>query len=134
MYFQKQPSRGVRERCSGNMQQIYRRTPMSRSAAIFRTPFWAASVFASKKCLSFCWFFLLLNCFFFSIWVFFHEYLRFTGQQGKGEGIYLIPLYHFHPLQKPLDISRAITAESSPLHTASSRTRIGNLWFPSASR
>ena len=34
--------------------------------------------------------------FFFSIWVFFHEHSRFTGQQGKGEGIYLTPLYHFH--------------------------------------
>ena len=71
---------------------------------------------------------------FFSIWVFFHEHSRFTGQQGKGEGIYLTPLYHFHPLHRHLDISRAITAESSPLHIAGSRTRTGNLWFPSASR
>ena len=47
--------------------------------------------------------------FFFSIWVFFHEHSRFTGQQGKGEGIYLTPLYHFHPLHRHLDISRAIT-------------------------
>ena len=72
--------------------------------------------------------------FFFSIWVFFHEHSRFTGQQGKGDGIYLTPLYHFHPLHRHLDISRAITAESSPLHIAGSRTRTGNLWFPSASR
>ena len=71
---------------------------------------------------------------FFSTWVFFHEHSRFTGQQGKGEGIYLTPLYHFHPLHRHLDISRAITAESSPLHIAGSRTRTGNLWFPSASR
>ena len=77
------------------------------------------------------WFFLF---FFFSIWVFFHEHSRFTGQQGKGEGIYLTPLYHFHPLHRDLDISRAMTAESSPLHIAGSRTRTGNLWFPSASR
>ena len=41
---------------------------------------------------------------------------RFTRQQGKGEGIYLTPLYHFHPLHRHLDISREITAESSPLH------------------
>ena len=34
--------------------------------------------------------------FFFFIWVFFHEHSRFTGQQWKGEGIYLTPLYHFH--------------------------------------
>ena len=59
---------------------------------------------------------------FFSIWVFFHEHSRFTGQQGKGEGIYLTPLYHFHPLHRHLDISQAITAESSPLHIAGSRT------------
>ena len=72
--------------------------------------------------------------FFFFIWVFFHEHSRFTGQQGKGKGIYLTPLYHFHPLHRHLDSSRAITAESSPLHIASSRTRTGILWFPSASR
>ena len=36
---------------------------------------------------------------FFSVWVFFHEHSRFTGQQGKGEGISLTTLYHFHPLQ-----------------------------------
>ena len=64
--------------------------------------------------------------FFFSIWVFFHEHSRFARQQGKGEGIYLTPLYHFHPLHGHLDISRAIAAESSPLHIAGSRTRTGN--------
>ena len=63
--------------------------------------------------------------FFFSILVFFHEHSQFTGQQGKGEGIYLTPLYHFHPLHRHLDISRAITAESSPLHIADSQTRTG---------
>ena len=55
-------------------------------------------------------------CFFF-----FHDHSRFTGQQGKGKGIYSIPLYHFHPLHRHLDISRAVTAESSLLHIASSR-------------
>ena len=50
--------------------------------------------------------------FFFSIWVFFQEHSRFTRQQGTGEGIYLTPLYHFLPLHRHLDISRAITAES----------------------
>ena len=64
---------------------------------------------------------------FFSIWVFFHDHSRITGLQGKGEGISLTPHYHFHPLHRHLDISRAITAESSPLHIASSRTRPGNL-------
>ena len=71
--------------------------------------------------------------FFFLVWVFFHEHSRFTGQQGKGEDISLTPLYHFHSLHRHLGISRAITAESSPLHIASSRTWTGNLWFPSAS-
>ena len=60
----------------------------------------------------------LKDFFFFSIWVFFHEHSRFTGQQGKGKGIYLTPPYHFHPLHRHLDISRAITAESSPLQIA----------------
>ena len=78
--------------------------------------------------------FLYLMFFFFSMWVFFHEHSRITGLQGKGEGISLTPQYHFPPLHRHLDISRAITAESSPLHIASSRTRTGNLWFPSASR
>ena len=72
--------------------------------------------------------------FFFSIWVFFHEHSRITGLQGKGEGISLTPHYHFHSFHRQLDITRAITAESSPLHIASSRTRTGNLWLPSASR
>ena len=72
--------------------------------------------------------------FFFCIWVFFHKHSRFTGQQGKGEAISLSPLYHFHPLYRHLDIGWAITAESSPLHITSSRTRTENLWFPSARR
>ena len=67
--------------------------------------------------------------FFFSMWVFFHEHSRITGLEGKGEGVSLTPHYHFDPLHRHLDISRAITAESSPLHIASSRTRTG---FPSA--
>ena len=65
--------------------------------------------------------------FFLSIGVFFHEHSLFTGQQEKGEGIYLTPLYHLHPLHRHLDMSRSITVESSPLHIASSRTRTGNL-------
>ena len=66
-------------------------------------------------------------------WVFFLEHSRFTGQQVKKEAISLSPLYHFHPLYRHLDISRAVIAESSPLHIASSRTRTGNLWFSNAS-
>ena len=76
----------------------------------------------------------LLFIYFFSIWVFFHEYSQITGLQGKGEGISLTPHYHFHPLHRHLDISRAITAESSYLHIAISLIRTGNLWLPSASR
>ena len=71
---------------------------------------------------------------FFSIWAFFYEHSRFTGQKGKREAISLCPLYHFHPFHRHLDISRAITAGSSPLHIADSPTRTVNLWFPSASR
>ena len=72
--------------------------------------------------------------YFFAFWVFFHEHSRITGLQRKGEDISLTPHYHFHPLHTNLDISRVITAEGSPLHIASSRTRTGTLWFPSASR
>ena len=64
--------------------------------------------------------------FFFSIWVFPHKHSQFTGHHGKGEVISQTPLYHFNSLHRHLDISRAITAESSPLHIAS------KLWFPSA--
>ena len=46
----------------------------------------------------------------FSIWVFFHEHSRFTGEQGKGEAISLTPLYHFHPLHGHLDVNWGITA------------------------
>ena len=70
----------------------------------------------------------------FFIWVLFHKYSRITGLHGKGKGISLTPHYHFHPLHKHLDISRAITAESSPPYIAGSPTRNGNLWFLSASR
>ena len=77
---------------------------------------------------------IILKFFFFPIWVFFYEHSRITGLQRKGEGISLTPHYQFHSLHRHLDISRTITAESSPLHIASSRTRTGNLWFPSAIR
>ena len=39
----------------------------------------------------------------------------------KGKGT----LYHFHPFQTNFDINQEITAESSPLHIASSRARTG---------
>ena len=71
---------------------------------------------------------------FFSIWVFFHNHSRTTGLQGKEESIPLTLHYHFHTLHRHLDITRAITAETSPLHIGSNWTRTGNLWFPSASR
>ena len=80
------------------------------------------------KCFILC----MLQCqhIFFSIWVFFHEHSRITGLLGKGEGNSLTPHYHFHPLHRHLDISRAINAERSPLHIAESWTWTGNLWFP----
>ena len=61
-------------------------------------------------------------------------YLYYLDQyRGEGEAISLTPHYHFHPLHRDIEISRAVPAESSPLHIASSRTRTGNLWFPSVS-
>ena len=67
--------------------------------------------------------------FFFSICVFFHEHSRFTGQQGKGEDIFLTPLYHFCSLHIHLDISQAITAESSPLHIVAAGLEPGTFGF-----
>ena len=49
--------------------------------------------------------------------------------RGRGRPFFLTPLYHFHPLHRYLDISRAITAESSPLHIASSQTQTGTFGF-----
>ena len=46
---------------------------------------------------------------------------------GEGGGHSLTPHYHFHPLHRHyLDISRTITAESSPLHIRNSRSRTGS--------
>ena len=56
------------------------------------------------------------------------------GSKGRGKSSILVPLYHFHPLHRHLDISRAITAGSTPLRVAGSGARTGNLWFPSSSR
>ena len=68
-----------------------------------------------------------MKCFF-SIWGFIHNYSRIIGLQGKGDGISSTPHYHFHPLHRHLDISRAITAEISPLHIGSSQIRNGSQW------
>ena len=55
---------------------------------------------------------------------------RTAGEEGRH---FFNSSYHFPPLHRHLDISQAITAESSPLLIASSRTRTENLRFPSAS-
>ena len=47
--------------------------------------------------------------------------------KGSGQAVALTPLYQFQPLHRHLDISRVITAKSSPLHKASSRIRTENL-------
>ena len=70
--------------------------------------------------------FLEKNEFFFYL-VFFHEYSRFTGQQGKVEAISLTP--NLFPLHRHLYISRVITAENLPLHITSSRNQTGNDGF-----
>ena len=70
---------------------------------------------------------------FFHVSFFFHEQSQFTGHQEKGDAISLNHLYHFHPLYRHLDISQVITADSSPLHIASSHARTGNLCFQNAS-
>ena len=55
---------------------------------------------------------------------FFFSGFSFTNIQdsrdssGRGRLFFLSPLYHFHPLHRHLEISRAITKESLPLHIA----------------
>ena len=73
--------------------------------------------------LTFLFFFFVCFFFLFS----FTNIHESQGLQGKREGVSLTSHYHFYPLHRHLDISRVITAESSPLHIASSRARTGNL-------
>ena len=51
----------------------------------------------------------------FSIKIFFHEYSRFTGQQGKRETFSLYSFFYFHSFNRHLDISWVISVKSSPL-------------------
>ena len=60
----------------------------------------------------------------------------FTDHRTAGEGrrgISLTSHYPFHPLHRYLDISRAITTETSSLYIGSIHTRTRSLCFPSAS-
>ena len=75
-----------------------------------------------------------VNPFFILIVFFVKKFHESQDSMEKGGGISLTPHYHFHRLHRHLDISRAITAESSPLHISSSRTGTWKLWFPNASR
>ena len=59
-----------------------------------------------------------------------------NSQDNRGRGslsLSLTALYHFHLLHRHVDISQAITAESLPMHIASSQTWTRNLFFPNAS-
>ena len=46
----------------------------------------------------------------------YYYHLQTTGLQGKGEGISLAPHYHYHPFQRHLDITPAITEKNLALH------------------
>lgn len=59
--------------------------------------------------------------------------LRIKGLQEKWKVISVTSLYHFHRVNKHLNISRRITAEISPLHIACGWTRNEDPWFPGAS-
>ena len=62
------------------------------------------------------YYFITYQIDFFSIWVFFHNHSRFTGQQGKAETITLTLLYHFHPFHRhfqPDDYCRELTTAHS---------------------
>ena len=48
------------------------------------------------------------------ICVLFHEHSQITGLQRKGEGIPLTPHYHFHLLQRHLDLCTQLAARLEP--------------------
>ena len=48
---------------------------------------------------------------------------------GEGEGHSLIPLYHFQPLHRHLNIRHTFAAEILPLHIVDDRTRIRTFSF-----
>ena len=79
-----------------------------------------------------------LLCFFSMKYIFF--YLGLVSRTfmihrtaRKEQGTYLTHFYHFHRLQRYLDVNRTIIAESSPLHIVSIQFRTRNPRFPSAS-
>ena len=77
----------------------------------------------------------ICNIFFFFFYLgFLSRTFTIHGTAGEGGGYLFNSSLPLPPLHRHSDISRAITAESSPLRIADSRTRTGNLWFPSASR
>ena len=90
------------------------------NSPMYRDMFTIALVLFFNYCMLISFFSTQL--FFFVIWIFFQKHSRFTGQQGKGDGISLTPLYHFHPLHRHLEISQGITVESSLHHI------ISNIW------
>ena len=77
-----------------------------------------------------------IRLFCFSVWVFFMNIDKSQNSRGRGRLCFYILffIYHFHLLQRHLDISWVIATERSPLRIADSRTRNGNLWFPYAIR
>ena len=88
-----------------NKKNFYQKILWNRPFTIFKESF------VKRNLRKYIFYFIV-----FSIWVFFHKHSRFSRE--KRRGICLTPLYHFHPLHRHLEISRGITAESSPLHTA----------------
>ena len=68
-------------------------------------------------------------CFYFLFFCFFLSAFSFTTihEPGKRVDISWTPYYYFYPLHRYIDISQAITAESSPLQITSDRTHTGSL-------
>ena len=58
---------------------------------------------------------------------------RIKRLQEKWKVISVTSVYHFHRVNKHLNISRRITAKISPLHIANGWTRNEDPWFPGAS-
>ena len=74
----------------------------------------------------------LVNLFLFYLGFLSQPFTNHRTACSKGGGHFFNSSLPFYPLLRHLDISRAITAESSPLYIGTSWTRTGNLWFPRA--
>ena len=86
---------------------------------------WSVYQIFSLHVVFLCYSFIMSLCYivFFSVWVFFHEHSRFTGQQRKGKAISINSLYHFQPLHRHSTLAGYCRESTS-----------GHSWHPGSNR